>query len=715
MAETLPSADPVDKTCRGSRFCSFSGPFHSEHLLVLGVRSQPTVVGRCYSPGCGAYVCSRCAHRRAPDQEIPGFPAEAAVLCCPFDGEPLGDGDDWLVLGAGGAILDRSAGFPRSVEPFRQKLVEQEMEELLVRLSVGLGLRSLAETPALQETAIPKEAAEAIGALFDSRNGRILAASWPRDARRTLLLLAHERVVPEQQMSLYRLLEDLLERSPRTSVLLEGLYGPRPRRIKEAVGDRHRRETLARERITAGGTAAEALFRLHPAPAKISGADDPELLAGQEKQLQALETALRAAVPPQAAQALTWKSFTDALASACFALLRDLEEQGLGEKLRGALAAREGLRRQGALLGSAQALAAQAAALGISLDGAPAVRQLLAAVEAERGLDFTAVERERGQLLADLAARAGEPLDEERKKAIAVWQAGIRPDEAALVALAREASGQAPRPAAGWRRWFGGRRTETAPAGPPSWFDVLAALSVGVRTGAVAQARYYERLSGLQQALGVQFGDHFRRYVDYVLQSDRVDRHRLTQEMPALADEIVIAAVSSAVEAGVVELRFRLEELIQLLRLQAPAARVEPLLERGTGAIRWLLDVARLASHAAAIDWTQAPPLADAWKLATILAPLADDLLPQVRDFYASVSRRSERLIATALPPAGGAPFQSVLVCARFHLHEILRLLGSESDVAWALVVPSPEAEPSRASGWGWVLPGEEHASLRPL
>ncbi len=97
------AAETVEKSCRGNRYCSFTGPFHPEHLAGTG-RGRPHVVGRCYSFGCGAYVCDRCAHRRplpGPDGQASG---RLEMLCCPFDGEPLGRGDTWLVLSPEGRV-----------------------------------------------------------------------------------------------------------------------------------------------------------------------------------------------------------------------------------------------------------------------------------------------------------------------------------------------------------------------------------------------------------------------------------------------------------------------------------------------------------------------------------------------------------------------------------------------------------------------------------
>lgn len=116
VAETLsdagaePAAD-TEKSCRGNRYCSFEGPFHEEHLAIFGA-ARPQAVGRCYAYGCGAYVCNRCAHRRPLPGQDADLSAGLEILCCPFDGEPLGLGDHWLVLDREGKILRRCEGVP---------------------------------------------------------------------------------------------------------------------------------------------------------------------------------------------------------------------------------------------------------------------------------------------------------------------------------------------------------------------------------------------------------------------------------------------------------------------------------------------------------------------------------------------------------------------------------------------------------------------------
>jgi hypothetical protein len=55
-----------------------------------------------------------------------------------------------------------------------------------------------------------------------------------------------------------------------------------------------------------------------------------------------------------------------------------------------------------------------------------------------------------------------------------------------------------------------------------------------------------------------------------------------------------------------------------------------------------------------------------------------------------------------------------VLVCGRFHLYEILRVLRSEPDVSWA-VLAARSGDGDKAFGYafgGWGLPGEERAMV---
>lgn len=117
------TSETVEKSCRGNRYCSFTGPFHPEHLAGAARSNRPHLVGRCYSFGCGAYVCDRCAHRRP----LPDGAGRLEMLCCPFDGEPLGRGGTWLTVSPDGRVhplLPAETGGSKVMLLTRQHFIE---------------------------------------------------------------------------------------------------------------------------------------------------------------------------------------------------------------------------------------------------------------------------------------------------------------------------------------------------------------------------------------------------------------------------------------------------------------------------------------------------------------------------------------------------------------------------------------------------------------
>src|SRR5262245_28729766 len=90
----------VDKTCEWNRYCSFTGPFYSEHVMEIGA-GRPRLVARCYA--CGTYVCNRCARRRVfSSLEDKSVSSDVWELLCRYDDRPLGRDDAWVLVTAGG-------------------------------------------------------------------------------------------------------------------------------------------------------------------------------------------------------------------------------------------------------------------------------------------------------------------------------------------------------------------------------------------------------------------------------------------------------------------------------------------------------------------------------------------------------------------------------------------------------------------------------------
>lgn len=99
----------VTRRCRGSRFCQFTGPFHTHRLIVTDDAAQ-SFLGGCWYESLGEAdeaaqaVCNRCAHRSL--WAVPGGRTRLWLLLCPFCGEPLGqDGARSLVLDRYGAVV----------------------------------------------------------------------------------------------------------------------------------------------------------------------------------------------------------------------------------------------------------------------------------------------------------------------------------------------------------------------------------------------------------------------------------------------------------------------------------------------------------------------------------------------------------------------------------------------------------------------------------
>lgn len=109
----------VIRKCEGNRFCNFTGPLYSERMLFVTTEA-PSVVGACWAESLEypdepkRFVCNRCAHKVLRFDAGTGPEGRVWMLCCPYDGEPLGKGNNWLIVNQGG--IERYTHVPGPAE-----------------------------------------------------------------------------------------------------------------------------------------------------------------------------------------------------------------------------------------------------------------------------------------------------------------------------------------------------------------------------------------------------------------------------------------------------------------------------------------------------------------------------------------------------------------------------------------------------------------------
>lgn len=107
----------VTKPCTGNRYCKFEGVFCTSRILIPST-IRPMFVGGCWTESLQypdeptRFVCNRCAHRTLVYDAGCGATGRVWLLCCPFEGEPLGIGNDYLLFDADGQLLERFSRMP---------------------------------------------------------------------------------------------------------------------------------------------------------------------------------------------------------------------------------------------------------------------------------------------------------------------------------------------------------------------------------------------------------------------------------------------------------------------------------------------------------------------------------------------------------------------------------------------------------------------------
>jgi len=322
-------------------------------------------------------------------------------------------------------------------------------------------------------------------------------------------------------------------------------------------------------------------------------------------------------------------------------------------------------------------------------------------MDEERTLDFDAVNRERLELIDVLMGQLDVPLAGERGRAVDAWlAAGSAAEQALAVPAAVEEAG-----------------------GAPAWFARLMALSLAYRQNQIPCVQFHVRLKSLAESLGVPIAKESQlgRYFDYVILSEKIDANELmTTELAGLHAELAEAFTASATERGILELRTRWTDLNLFARLRLPAARVPAMLAAAPTVSSWVQDAIRLGDSAMGSALLGNPDKMREQAIAKAVAGLIDPVLPLAGEFHRHAAARSRHIAEQALAADAGPGRTALLVCGRFHLHEVLRAVRADRRVSWVLLGAQarPEATDdgqSMLNAWSWVSADAEYSLLEHL
>lgn len=551
-----------------------------------------------------------------------------------------------------------------------------------------------------------------VNAMLDGRYAKVVSESFVKGSTGTLLICGHEYVVPEQQQNLYLELEHFLESQPSMPIFLEGFSGPRSawpslaqaketksgglRRLfqrfskppaQPGPNDQSWREATALQFLEQKGrVAGVAAAQVFPEYALLQGAEDISLLEAQKQKLKEIDSAIQSALSGRNFNMATGTFLSSTFTTIFYPIVERLEGF-VNERLKELLSLRNQFSTDARATAYASALAATAQAAGIDLEGYPSVQALNSALEMERSLDFEAVERERLELVETLARYSEQQLNEQQTRSIHRWLDFAPPNEKALASI----YGETPDEDLGL-----------------VWLTRLVTISRAFKDHKYSYSQYHVRLKDLMDSLGIPCPEtsQLGRYIRYILSAESFDANALvTSELWSLHDELADIFTASATERGILKLGAQIEDLYKYFRLRLPAARVQSVTAGNPSMVQWLEDAYRLEHSlpgGAAAD--------DRQTMAQNAARFVDKALPVIPDFYACAARRSRKLIENVLASGPGTGRVAALVCGRFHLYEILRVLQGQSRFSWAVIGPmsSRDSEQQLLQTWSWVIPGQE-------
>ena len=521
-----------------------------------------------------------------------------------------------------------------------------------------------------------------VDSIVNASFGCVIASAWPRDAAGTVVVVGHEYFAVPQQQNVYLLLESLLAARSSTPILVEGMSGARKTShwslFGSSIGNAAKRQAAALEKVSHGAQAAAVLSELFPSTATIEGAEAADALERQRGRVVRLDQQIRDALPPAARAAMTSGDFVANVFSGSFGTMVNELEGLLNPRLVALFARERQFHKEGRPAAYATALGKLAGECDIDLEGYPIAHALVRGTEMEKTIDFDAVERERMEVVERIVAESSGPLDPERAKAVEAWVESVPMPEA--VALPVEVGG-----------------IDDLPA----WFMRLVALSQAYKSHTIPMGQYQRKLNGLLAALGVEIDPRspLATYVEYVTLVEEVDTHELiTNELPSLVSEIAAALTTSANERGVLHLRDQHRWLWRFHELCLAAPRVATFLAARPSVKRWVDEAVRLGDATLPTSWL----LPSSRTTYPLITTIFEQVMPLLVEYYEAAFERSRAITKAAIERAAPA---SVLVCGRFHLHEVMRTLNAAGNVAWAVVGPYPARDSASRSvpTWNWT------------
>lgn len=551
-----------------------------------------------------------------------------------------------------------------------------------------------------------------VTALLDGRYAKVVSESVVKGSAGTLLIFGHEYVVPEQQQNVYLELEHFLQSQPAMPVFLEGFSGPRSswfssgkeketkpgglrglfRKFSKQTPQPGKEDPSWREATALGlleqkgRVAGEAAAHVFPEYAALHGAEDMSLLEAQKQKLKEVDSAIQSAFIGRNFQMATGIFLTSTFTSVFYPIVERLEGH-VNDRLKELLSLRNQFSKDARPSAYASGLARAAQAEGIDLEGYPSIQALTSALELERSLDFAAVERERLELVQTLAEYSERQLNDQQIRSIHQWLDFAPPNEKALATF----YGEAPDEDLG-----------------SVWLNRLITISRAYKDHKYSYSQYHVRLKDLLESLGIPFAEtsELGRYIRYIILAESFDANVLvTSELGSLHDELADTFTTSATERGILKLGTQLEDLYRYFLLRLPAARVQVVTATDPSMARWLADAYRLEQ-----SLPGATSARDRQTMAQNAASFVDKAMPVIPEFYSCAARRSRKLIENVLGSLPDSAPVTVLVCGRFHLYEILRVVKGQSRFSCAVLGPMPSrySEQRLLQTWNWVMPSQE-------
>jgi hypothetical protein len=236
----------------------------------------------------------------------------------------------------------------------------------------------------------------------------------------------------------------------------------------------------------------------------------------------------------------------------------------------------------------------------------------------------------------------------------------------------------------------------------------LLSDSLAYRVGRLTYADYLGLLRGHCRRAGVALEDfrEFRRYVDYVLEAERIDPRRLWEELERLEGDRAAALASSA-------------DARLLTRAWSDLRLAEKLLSQNLTSREWATHAAR-RSAASGDEAGRGPELLAALaRRAGVSTEPVDSAryaaaLDRYERFYRLADRRNEALagrLLARLPAGAAAPASAVLVAGGFHTDGVADILRRRG-LSYAVLSPRLDAaalkgDPAASLGFFRRGPGE--------